>query len=87
MYGSLGFCYEISALRVELRLLCAEVVVYRRALEYTLLYAAALAEDIADFDDVPTPAILPIPSAGSDGGFGMKALHDRVKRAVGSDIL
>ena len=44
MYGSLGFCYEISALRVELRLLCAEVVVYRRALEYTLLYAAALAE-------------------------------------------
>ena len=50
-------------------------------------YAAALAEDIAGFDDVPTPAILPIPSAGSDGGFGMKALHDRVKRAVGSDIL
>lgn len=53
----------------------------------TEIYAAALAEDIADFDDVPTPAILPIPSAGSDGGFGMKALHDRVKRAVGSDIL
>ena len=50
-------------------------------------YAAALAEDIAGFDDVPTRAILPIPSAGSDGGFGMKALHDRVKRAVGSDIL
>lgn len=53
----------------------------------TEAYAAELADDIAKFDDAPTPAILPIPSASSDVGFGMKALHDRVKRAVGSDIL
>ena len=51
----------------------------------TEAYAAELADDISKFDDAPTPAILPIPSASS--GFGMKALHDRVKRAVGSDIL
>lgn len=50
-------------------------------------YAAALADEIAKFDDIPTPAILPIPSASADGGFGMRALHERVKRAVGSDIL
>ena len=53
----------------------------------TEAYAAELADDISKFDDAPTPAILPIPSASSDVGFGMKALHDRVKRAVGSDIL
>ncbi len=49
--------------------------------------ASAIADDIAKFDDIPTPAILPIPSASSDNGFGVKALHDRVRRAVGSDIL
>ena len=50
-------------------------------------YAAALADEISKFDNTPTPAILPIPSATADGGFGMQALHERVKRAVGSDIL
>ncbi len=50
-------------------------------------YAAELADEISKFDDVPTPTILPIPSATADGGFGMQALHERVKRAVGSDIL
>ncbi len=53
----------------------------------TEAYASDLAEEISRFDDLPTPAILPIPSAAKDGGFGMRALHDRVKRAVGSDIL
>ncbi len=53
----------------------------------TEAYASDLAEEISRFDDLPTPAILPIPSATKDGGFGMRALHDRVKRAVGSDIL
>ena len=50
-------------------------------------YAAALADEISKFDKTPTPASLPIPSATADGGFGMQALHERVKRAVGSDIL
>lgn len=53
----------------------------------TEAYASDLAEEISRFDDLPTPAILPIPSATKDGGFGIRALHDRVKRAVGSDIL
>ncbi len=53
----------------------------------TEAYASDLAEEISHFDDLPTPAILPIPSAAKDGGFGIRALHERVKRAVGSDVL
>ena len=52
MDGSLRLGEEIVAFGVELRLLCTEVVVYRSAFEYALLYAATLAElVVVDLDD------------------------------------
>lgn len=60
--------------------------------EYAVLFitedlAAEIAEDIGKYADHPLPAIVPIPSAGADTGYGMKAITDAVERAVGADVL
>lgn len=50
-------------------------------------FAEELADEIARYADSPLPAIVPIPSAGADTGYGMKAITDAVERAVGADVL
>lgn len=50
-------------------------------------FAVGLEEDIAKYSDDLIPAIVPIPSAGSDTGYGMKAITEAVERAVGADVL
>lgn len=50
-------------------------------------YAAELKDDILKYADHPLPAIVPIPSAGADTGYGMNAIKDAVERAVGADVL
>ena len=50
--------------------------------------APELSEDIDRYKDSPLPAIITIPSSGGAGrGYGMRALHRAVERAVGADIL
>ena len=50
--------------------------------------APELTEEIDRYKDTPLPAIITIPAAGGVGeGYGMRALHRAVERAVGADIL
>ena len=49
--------------------------------------AAQIAEDIAQYNDVPTVAVIPIPSKDGTLGIGENQVHRAVERAVGADIL
>ncbi|NLB28607.1 MAG: V-type ATP synthase subunit F [Clostridiales bacterium] len=46
-----------------------------------------LASEIEKYNDKPVPAIILIPGRDGSMGLGLKALHDAVIRAVGTDIL
>ena len=50
-------------------------------------YAASLKDEIEKYSDNVIPAIIPIPTAGADSEYGMKAVTDSVIRAVGADVL
>ena len=50
-------------------------------------YAELLSRDIAKFDEVMTPAIIPIPGLKGNTGYGIKRLSQSVEKAVGSDII
>lgn len=50
-------------------------------------YAEALEEDIAQYKDVPMPAIITVPGQSGSTGYGMAAIKSAVERAVGADIL
>ena len=50
-------------------------------------YSVELAEDIAKYKDVPTPAVVVIPGVGGSKGLGMAALKAAGERAIGADIL
>lgn len=63
-----------------------------RSREYAVVFlcenfASELEEDIAKYNDDVIPAIVPIPSAGEDSGYGMRAITNAVERAVGADVL
>ena len=49
-------------------------------------YASELEQDTAKYTEKTIPAIVVIPTAGADSGYGMNAISDAVKRAVGADI-
>ncbi len=60
--------------------------------EYGVIYiteqlAQHLGEEIAEYKDNPTPAIILIPGKEGSLGIGMRGVHDTVERAVGADIL
>lgn len=60
--------------------------------EYAVIYvtektAEALSAEIAKFDALPTPAIIPIPGVIGNTGAGMARVRDAVEKAVGSDII
>ena len=50
-------------------------------------YAVDLAEDIAKYKDLPTPAIICIPGKNGSSGYGLAQVKKAVERAVGADIL
>ncbi|MDR0446689.1 MAG: V-type ATP synthase subunit F [Oscillospiraceae bacterium] len=59
---------------------------------YAIIYmeerlSRVLAEEIAEFHDKATPAVILIPGRDGSMGLGLTALHDAVIRAVGADIL
>ncbi len=60
--------------------------------EYAVIYitektAAELTAEIAKYDEVPTPAIIPIPGITGNTGEGMARVRLAVEKAVGSDII
>ncbi len=50
-------------------------------------YAELLKKDIAKFDEVMSPAIIPVPGIKGNTGYGIKRLSESVEKAVGSDII
>lgn len=59
--------------------------------DYAVIFVAedfisSLEQDIKKYCDDLIPAIVPIPTSGSDNGYGMKAISDAVIRAVGADV-
>lgn len=50
-------------------------------------YAVELADEVAKYQDQPTPAIILIPGKAGSLGIGMKNITDSVERAVGADVL
>lgn len=60
--------------------------------DYAIIYieenlAASLSEEIAQFKNSVTPAIIAIPGREGSSGQSLAALHEAVKRAIGTDIL
>ena len=49
--------------------------------------AAQIPQDIARYVDLPTVAVIPIPSKDGSLGIGDSEVHKAVERAVGADIL
>ena len=50
-------------------------------------YAQQLSELLAQYKDMPLPAITVIPSSKGGTGYGMANIKSAVERAVGADIL
>lgn len=46
-----------------------------------------LEEKVAQYDEAPIPAIIPIPSSTGSLGIGMNRIQKSVERAVGMNIL
>lgn len=60
--------------------------------KYAIIYveenlALALSAEINRFKDSVTPAVILIPGREGSTGQGLTALHEAVKRAIGTDIL
>jgi V/A-type H+-transporting ATPase subunit F len=49
-------------------------------------FVAELEPEIRRYTDDLIPAVVPIPTSGADGGYGMNAISEAVIRAVGADI-
>lgn len=71
----------------------ARAILHRLAKEdYGVIYltetlAAQMEQDIARYQDAPTPAIILIPGKEGSLGIGMRNIKAAVERAVGADIL
>jgi V/A-type H+-transporting ATPase subunit F len=60
--------------------------------DYAIIYveenlASSLSAEINRFKNSVTPAVILIPGREGSTGQGLTALHDAVKRAIGTDIL
>ncbi len=49
--------------------------------------AEELSETVEKYDDLPVPAIIPIPGVKNSNGIGMANVKKSVEKAVGSDII
>ncbi|MBO7375753.1 MAG: V-type ATP synthase subunit F [Clostridia bacterium] len=62
------------------------------AREYAVIFvcedvAVLLKDEISKYSDDVIPAIIPIPTATADSGYGMNAVTESVIKAVGADVL
>ena len=48
---------------------------------------SALGEELDEYRDLLTPAIIPIPGVSGNTGIGMRDVSRSVEKAVGSDII
>ncbi len=71
----------------------AAVILHKMAKsqKYAVIFVAEdfikdLEQDVKKYNDDLIPAIVPIPTPGTDGGYGMNAISDAVIRAVGADV-
>lgn len=60
--------------------------------EYAVIYvtektAAEISAEIAKYDEMTVPAIIPIPGVTGNTGAGMQRVREAVEKAVGSDII
>ncbi len=60
--------------------------------DYAVIYMpeatfADLAKEIANYDDVTVPAIIPVPGVFGNTGLGIGRVKKSVEKAVGSDII
>ena len=60
--------------------------------KYAVIYleenlSEPLSSEIARYTEKVTPAIILIPGRDGSQGLGLTALHEAVRRAIGSDIL
>ncbi len=60
--------------------------------DYAVIYitektAAMLSAEIEKYDELSTPAIIPIPGITGNTGAGMARVREAVEKAVGSDII
>ena len=49
-------------------------------------YAEQMQPDLEKYNDLPLPAVIPIPTGTSSSGWSSARLHRLVEKAVGSDI-
>ena len=65
---------------------------YVKSGEYAVIFlteeiAVGLEEQLAQYKDMPLPAVVSIPGQGGSTGYGISNLRSAVERAVGADIL
>lgn len=87
-FRTLGF----ETFSAEQRDEAAKLLKRLAAEEYAVIYiteqlAQTLADEIAQYQDQPIPAIILIPGKAGSLGIGMRGVHETVERAVGADIL
>ena len=84
---AIGFAVRPAADADAARRALQELAAECAAIYITEEYAEALAEDIAKYKDMPTPAVVVLPGVGGSRGLGMEALRSAAQRAVGADFL
>ena len=88
-FVALGYSvHEANDLEAAGRLLSTLV----KSGEYAVIFlteelAVGLEEQLAQYKDMPLPAVVSIPGQGGSTGYGMSNLRSAVERAVGADIL
>jgi V/A-type H+-transporting ATPase subunit F len=50
-------------------------------------YIKRMPDEYARYQNVMTPAVVPIPSTAGESGFATETIRNYVKQAVGSDII
>ena len=86
---ALGYAvHEANDLETASRLLSTLV----KSGEYAVIFlteqlAVGLEEQLAEYKDMPLPAVVSIPGQAGSTGYGMSNLRSAVERAVGADIL
>ena len=88
-FMALGFAvHEVSDAETAGKTLHALVKSGEYAVIYlTEGYAVQLEEQLAQYKDMPLPAVVSIPGAAGSTGYGMRLIRSAVERAVGADIL
>ena len=88
-FKSVGFEVFMASAQQEVQEVMTSLC---RSEEYGIIFITEQAylqvpQIIAEYKEVPTPAIIPIPGKDGNLGVGIKNVKKNVERAVGADIL